>query len=601
MRDELYIDGERVDMGKSGVSLEYRSNILTDVGKIVSNFSYTIRLPKTKNNLRLIGCAHMPSSTSGFPYLPHVGSLVRDGVQVVDNADIVLLSVSDSIEVALSWGNAVGLTRINEFDGSLNELDYKTDEYVMWKKGVQPSIQFPLIRYGFKDSEVGVTYHPAVSARWIFDKIQDQFGITFVFPKSKKDALERIIIPLLSRDDSEKNIEANTLSLYMNGIDTKRWDALHNRNTFLYSSASSSEYVHQEQEQGQLGVSIFKPSCKGLEAECSFTATLQTKGVNYMRVKVIASNTGEVLEEIDPREEEDKGGGVRGFTFEKELSFNPYEKPFKIICDTRIVGSITSFFGTLSITAKASEVSAEDGAYNKFFLTPNLPKIKPMEFIKAITGMLGVFAFPEAGNVIRFVSFDDVIANKAKAYDWSDFVVFKDYGEAARSISFQLNDFTQRNWCRYKDDDKVKGNYDAYIEVENKALKVERDMIKLPFAGCDTLGGVASIPLYSYDDEGKMDYEGGASPRVVWYDGATQSGTFYPLHWSELLKANYGMYMEFVRKPKTLKEQVRLPVPYLASLDLLRPVYIRQYGSYFAIVSVKTKGDNICEVELLKI
>lgn len=215
--------------------------------------------------------------------------------------------------------------------------------------------------------------------------------------------------------------------------------------------------------------------------------------------------------------------------------------------------------------------------------------------------MLGVFAFPEAGNVIRFVSFDDVIANKAKAYDWSDFVVFKDYGEAARSISFQLNDFTQRNWCRYKDDDKVKGNYDAYIEVENKALKVERDMIKLPFAGCDTLGGVASIPLYSYDDEGKMDYEGGASPRVVWYDGATQSGTFYPLHWSELLKANYGTYAQFVRKPKTLKEQVRLPVPYLASLDLLRPVYIRQYGSYFAIVSVKTKGDNICEVELLKI
>lgn len=189
MRDELYIDGERVDMGKSGVSLEYRSNILTDIGKIVSNFSYTIRLPKTKNNLRLIGCANMPSSTSGFPYLPHVGSLVRDGVQVVDSADIVLLSVSDSIEVALSWGNAVGFTRINEFDGSLNELDYKTDEYVIWRKGVQPSSQFPLICYGFKDSETGVTYHPAVSARWVLDKIQTQFGVTFVFPKSKKEAL----------------------------------------------------------------------------------------------------------------------------------------------------------------------------------------------------------------------------------------------------------------------------------------------------------------------------------------------------------------------------------------------------------------------------
>lgn len=603
MSDELYIDGERVDMGKSGVNLEYRSNILTDIGKIVSNFSYTIRLPKTKNNLRLIGCANMPSSTSVFPYLPHVGSLVRDGVQVIDNADIVLLSVSDSIEVALSWGNAVGFTRVNEFDGSLNELDYKTDEYVMWRKDVKPSVRFPLIRYGFKESEAGITYHPAVSVRWIFDKIQSHFGVTFVFPKSKKDALERILIPLLSKDDSEKNIEANALNLFMNGIYPERVDGLHNRNTFIYTSASSSsEYVRQEKEQGLIGVSIFKPSYKGLEADCHFAATLQTEGgVNYMRVKVMDSNTGEVLEEITPREEEDKGGGVKVHTFDKEFSFNPFDKPFKIACDTRINDSITKFSGTLSITAKASEVSAEDGAYNKYFLTPNLPKIKPMEFIKAITGMLGVFAFPEAGNVIRFVSFDDVIENKAKAYDWSDFVVFKDYGETARSISFQLNDFTQRNWCRYKEDEKVKGNYDAYIEVENKALKGERDMIKLPFAGCDTQGGVASIPLYSYDDEGKMDYEGGASPRVVWYDSATQSGTFYPLYWSELLKANYGKYMEFVRKPKTLKELVKLPVPYLASLDLLRPVYIRQYGSYFAIVSVKTKEGNICEVELLKI
>ena len=78
MRDELYIEGES-GYGESGVSLEYRSNILTDISKIVSNFSYTIKLPKTKNNLWLIECAHIPSAVSSFPYLPHVGTLLRDG------------------------------------------------------------------------------------------------------------------------------------------------------------------------------------------------------------------------------------------------------------------------------------------------------------------------------------------------------------------------------------------------------------------------------------------------------------------------------------------------------------------------------------------
>ena len=48
MRDELYIDGTKVDMGESGVSLEYRSNILTDISKIVSNFSYTIKAAEDK-------------------------------------------------------------------------------------------------------------------------------------------------------------------------------------------------------------------------------------------------------------------------------------------------------------------------------------------------------------------------------------------------------------------------------------------------------------------------------------------------------------------------------------------------------------------------
>lgn len=179
--------------------------------------------------------------------------------------------------------------------------------------------------------------------------------------------------------------------------------------------------------------------------------------------------------------------------------------------------------------------------------------------------------------------------------------MFNDYGDVARNISYQLNDFTQKNWFRYKEDDNVTENYDSFIAVENRALDYERDAVSLPFSACDTLGGVASIPLYSYNDDGELEYDSGMNPRIVLYDSETHSGVFYPLRWEELIRQHYASYQEVVRQPKVIKELVLLSAPELAVLDLLKPVYIRQYGSYFAIVKVKTKENNICEVELLKI
>ena len=218
MRDELYIDGTKVDMGESGVSLEYRSNILTDISKIVSNFSYTIKLPKTKNNLRLIECAHIPSAVSSFPYLPHVGTLLRDGVQIVDGANVVLMSVSDTIEIALSWGNANGFSKIIEFEGNIDDLDYGLDDYIFWRYDISPDEDAPIMNYGFRSTEKHVSYHPVVSAKWLLDRIQSQFGVKFLFPSDKQDILQSLKIPLLKKEDAQKHVDANRVLLTLNGL-----------------------------------------------------------------------------------------------------------------------------------------------------------------------------------------------------------------------------------------------------------------------------------------------------------------------------------------------------------------------------------------------
>lgn len=602
MRDELYIDGAKVDMGESGVSLEYRSNILTDISKIVSNFSYTVKLPKTKNNLRLIECAHMPSAVSSFPYLPHVGTLLRDGVQIVDGANVVLMSVSDTIEIALSWGNATGFSKIIEFEGNLDGLDYGVDDYIFWRYDISPDEDVPIINYGFRTTEKHVTYHPVVSAKWILDKIQSQFNVNLLFPSDKLDILQSLKIPLLKKEDAQKHVDANRVTLTLSGLN-KTDGALRYYQLMFYGLVQS--YYIEYYNDGSF-ISAFKPNFKNLQLNYSIDCSLVYVGSAYKNggyLDIVDADTGEILDQVNAYEVFDKGNDNYECHFKKDLSLDPYDKTIYISTTVSKSGddSVRMVSGFITLEAKVSEVGADIGEYNKYFTIPNLPSIKLIDFIKSIAYMLGVFAVPGENNDINFVSFDSVIENKSNAVDWSSRILLNDYGDVARNISYQLNDFTQKNWFRYKEDDDVTGNYDSFIVVENRALVYERDAVSLPFSACDALGDVASIPLYSYNDDGELEYDSGVNPRIVLYDSETRSCVFYPLRWEELIQQHYASYQEVVRQPKVVKEQVLLSAPELAVLDLLKPVYIRKYGSYFAIVNVKTKENNISEVELLKI
>ncbi|MCI6050056.1 hypothetical protein [Phocaeicola plebeius] len=602
MRDELYIDGTKVDMGESGVSLEYRSNILTDISKIVSNFSYTIKLPKTKNNLRLIECAHIPSAVSSFPYLPHVGTLLRDGVQIVDGANVVLMSVSDTIEIALSWGNATGFSKIIEFEGNLDDLDYGIDDYIFWRYDISPDENVPIMNYGFRSTEKHVSYHPVVSAKWLLDRIQSQFGVNLLFPSDKQDVLQSLKIPLLKKEDAQKHVDANRVALTLNGL--KKTDGALRVYQLMFYGLVSSYYV--EYYSDSVLISAFKPKFNNMQLNYSIDCKLIYVGSAYKNggyLDIVDADTGEIIDQVNAFEVIDRGNENYECHFKKDLSLEPYDKTIYISTTVSKTGddSVSLVSGSITLEAKVSEVGADIGEYNKFFTIPNLPSIKLIDFVKSIAYMLGVFAVPGDNNDIRFISFDTVIENKSNAVDWSGRVLINDYGEVARNISYQLNDFTQKNWFRYKEDDNVTENYDSFIAVENRALDYERDAVSLPFSACDTLEGVASIPMYSYNDDGELEYDSGMNPRIVLYDSETRSGVFYPLRWEELIRQHYASYQEVVRQPKVIKELVLLSAPELAVLDLLKPVYIRQYGSYFAIVKVKTKENNICEVELLKI
>lgn len=632
MRDELYINGKKADIDSStSISLNYKSNFLSDISKIVSNNSYTIKLPKTANNLRVIECAHIPSAVSNFPYLIHAGTLVRDGVEIIRDANVVLLSVGEQIEVALSWGNISNFDSILEDDAGLRDLSYgmsQGTDYVEWKKLESNTAQFPQIEYGYKKNETGAWYHPVVTAKWIMDKIASSYGITFDFPSDISSEMSKMIVPLLSRNDAQRQIDSNAWLMQCLGNEemSRQIDMFTaRRRRFLFASPASNYYVeYKYYETGGIGGFTigFNPKFRNVKAHITWDVKLKAHSLvpydNDFAPNIVLFNpaNNKAYATFVPSEKiliEDKGGNgnVYEFVFNidedvdlvddeqndydlsnyLEFSTNEY---IEYNVDSAEAGAMlfSPYSGTI-------DLGVDDKVNSRFYFVPNLPDIKQIDFLKAITSMLGLFAIPSDRFTIKFVKFDTVVENKSKAVDWSNRLVQAYFDKTPGEITYTLDDFAQHNRFLYKEDDTVRRNYDGDIPVDNQTLDYERDVVELPFAASGTRGGVAYIPIYSYSSDAELEYDDSVSPRILTLNESNQ-GVFTGLEWETLLNGHYSSYKEIVNKPRVIVEDIRLTAVELQMLDLSVPVYLSQYGSYWVIISVKTKKNDICEVKLLK-
>lgn len=617
-RDELYINNTKADLNKTDITLSYKSNLLTDISKIVSNSSYTIRLPKTAKNLALIECSHLPSSTSRYPYLKHKGTLLRNGIEMIKNANVVLLETSETIEVALTWGNVTNFAGVVNDGKKLTDLEYGTVEgtdWVVWENWGENSERFPLIDYGFNSDDSNVWYHPVVPVWWILHKIQEESGVTFNFPSDKLTVINKMIIPLLTRNDSQKLYDKYRINFAGDGVSREQLTGgstqlsgniginikFNGDNTQLkYGNIREFTYQSSISPVRTLTTRGFSSSHDSVDTKVkgiiltTFTMAYNPSNINKVYLEIRVNNS--LMYSIKP-------------TSFQEIGNKQYNAGFNINATVSLKQEDTLFFvlNTNDTTTTASQhtdlnltLSARGEVYfgEKFPLVPNLPDIKQIDFIKAVASMVGLFALPDGENGIKFIPFDNLSANKSKAVDWTDRVIMAYKSVTPRSLKYTLDNIAQNNWFRYKEDENVMGNYDGNIQVDDATIEYERDAITLPFSACSTKGGVAYIPLYSYNDNGELQYNK-ANPRILLLDGT--KGIFKGLEWTTLIANNYQTYKGLINDAKVVTEYIRLSSIELRDLEMDVPVYLAQYGCYLAIIEIKTKENDICECKLLKL
>lgn len=624
MRDEMFfIDGELVDLDDdTKITLNIKSNLFTDLSKIVSNNSYTIKLPKTVRNQRIIEHADLPACGTDYPRKFHQGRYFRNGVEIVPDAKVALISCSETLDVALTWGNINLLDSIINGDKTLNDLSEDTSSgfFIIWERELSTyksdqSFIISDIDFGIRNYDTKNFIHPCVRVNWILNRITKDSGIHFSFPTSiQEQFIDTLLIPLLTKKGERENIYNRLVCEmeYRNGQVSGKGDY------YVHAAIrgqAGNDYMQVVDKSGDIywGVQMQYDNVKlRITGKMSlYYSSDMARNPRFVAYTIKDGKTTEVFSADCASLEQTSGDNwYVTFDFDEDSSILETGDILYFAFDDMgyVVSNITPGYGIWNIVLNYSidEASPEEtGISNGIFpIIPNLPSIKWIDLIKSIALMCGLFAIPEGKDTIRFVSADEIVKNKINAVDWTKKVVATYPDNKPNSITYSISNFAQNNHYRYKEDSYVRGNYDSSLHVDNKTAEKDVDIVTLPFAGTDNKNRKAYIPIYEYSNsENGVGELITVEPRILkeMNIGGFSAATFDGLSWKVLLSEYYASYQKLIEHTVVIKEKIEISDFELKIIDVTVPVYLAQYGRYYAILSIKAENTGICECELLQL
>ncbi len=281
----------------------------------------------------------------------------------------------------------------------------------------------------------------------------------------------------------------------------------------------------------------------------------------------------------------------------------------------RVLKGLSCYNGTISATLKQSDEVPYGG---NFPIGINLPEISVVDFLKTICLLTSTFPSQDARKgVLKFVDINTIWSNKADAVDWSKRLIASGTYNQPRKTDFTIEDYCQHNIYKWKDDDTVIGNYDADFEVDNTTLEYTQDVWELPFAASDG----NCVPIYDWEDStsayGEAEREEGSSTVTVqtatkysecedrimtFYETAKSTTALkFDIDLQDIFDTNLAALKKTVANPRQLVERFNLSDIDILEFDEAKPIYLSQYGAYFAVLEIKTTGSGYAEVTMIEL
>lgn len=625
--DRLFIDNKEVEFGgEVGIYLTYRSNIMNpDISKILGNNSSTIKIPHTLHNASIIENAQMVTSDTRFPYIKHSADVLRDGIMLIQGATVVLLRTTpEEYELSLVWGVSEGLRQMAEEDAPLSVLaDYLTTQKVEWKAISDGTVLMPEALYG----QMGLkyTYHPVVSLMEIIQAIMTKYNAQMTIPDKVAQELRELVMPILKGVQQKSTITMQkAASAQGDFTGVIAWDNVQSgsynygltitkddvkivgveANIVAYSGSWSNAADDVIEEQSYY-LSLIKRTPREEDGKTEYEESEVLKIPCVRAENVVHPQYQECV----------KVQFIASLEGDYEAMNANDEILIRISDDKGDVRYLLDGWDASTLMLTLQKQSTEVGEY--YHIGENLPDIGIMKWLKGVMQMLGVYAFQGNDGNIYLTSYTSFFSQTSNARDWSDYLCMTST-HASEEQEFKADGFFRKNWVRYKNDDNIK-KMDSFFTVDSEALEAEGDYLSLPFDAVEKVEGdrvrpsIAKIPMYSVEsekgDDGVMYYtvkrnNSEEKKAHVLRNVETQEGYYLSrgyLSWEYLLQKYYQGIIQSIQQAHYITATFYLDAPTLQRVDFRYPIYLSQYASYFAIIEIKTKANNLAEVKLLKL
>ena len=603
MTRELIIEGQHVDLApNTDITLEYVSNLIGDIGKISLSHSYTVKLPKTARNARILDDPGRPGHESGSARRYLSAEYYRNGINLIGQAQAYLLKTTpENYEIALVWSAVPGLKEWN--DAKLKLPDLTGLPTLTWK-GAEYATQatssgcfFANYVSGAWHDAPNIAPHPSVTLYELVTRIFENAGIPYLIGNNLTDTLRNhaLLVAPSHKPSLAMELDAGAQASSLKWQEMMGYGFYWWFQDWQFGWDAPDEDVGRTRtiKRGPTDELRFYLNLKIDGATPDLYFSLEHGGQSFILSPTRTTDGGYLIDtivdlksELHMDEEFDYFSiKIEGLSANGAYKFSKYD-------------SARPMFAVMR-----SHDTIQTDQQNLFPISDNLPNIGQMEFIKGVLGLFGAVIRAQNGTLI-LEHYDDILY-KSQAVDWTHKV---DMREGIEGFSGQLADFAQNNIIKYEPDVTLPVSPDITLVMEDQTAAESKELLKLPFAASIRNQAIHYRCTNAWDDENNYYVEVediDIKPRIFGftYDGTGTRGLVFPESLSGRWAASAYLktYQSLIRKPVQISVNIRLHEIDLAQLDLTRPVYLGQYGQYYAILKIQTSETDLCKVELLQL
>ncbi len=493
--------------------------------------------------------------------------------------------------------------------------------------------------FGYSDNGA---IQPSVTVQYIIDLITAQTGVAFGWSNRAKETIKGLAVPLITRKADVQTVvgslegtffqteslgildfQATSLSEVFDGLEIGHrysqlnvkiactmifdvqmnwsWDASRvnpsGHKSWSFGDGSTELQAFYSYPPNYIEMKVKHRNNDGNETETLYIAGLQQDESSGKYVTDYESNkvNGRFIHLVAGRGEIDLEEGDI-VTFEMKHPKNQ-----------RLIG-LKCYNGRISASISQSDEVPYGG---NFPIGKNLPDIKVTDFLKCICILTSTF--PSQRFIGKTLTFADIVSlweDKAQAVDWTKKLIPSEASNHPRQTDFSVEDYCQHNIYKWKEDDTVYQQHDADMTIDNKTLEYTQDVCTLPFAATDG----NRIPIYEWESTQRTfgrttltvqtatKYKA-CKDRIV--NLAKDDSGYAVLAFNIDLQGIFDSKLEKLRKtvanPHQITERFNLSDLEILNFDETKPVYLAQYGAYFAVLEIKTTNSGYCEVTMIEL